>query len=193
MTARTRPYPRRFKQQRPGAWLLLAVLAILVVYRLYTDQQQPGPAAPHETLQLTEGIHRVERVIDGDTLLVSPRTRVRLIGVNTPETVKEDYPVEPWGPEASAFTKQFVASGKVRLQFDRERVDQHGRYLAYVWVEDRLLNEELARRGLARYEPQYHYSPAMKKRFRLAERAAQDERLGIWSGSSGQPAAGSRQ
>lgn len=181
MTARNRLPKRRFNQQRGGAWVLLVLLAVLVVYRLYGERAAP-PAAPY----LTEGIHRVERVIDGDTLRVAPGATVRLIGVNTPETVKHDHPVEPWGPEASAFTKAFVSAGNVRLQFDRERIDQHGRFLAYVWVEDRLLNEELARRGLARYEPQYHYSPAMKRRFRLAERAAREERLGIWSNNSTQ-------
>ena len=72
-----------------------------------------------------------------------------LMGVDTPETVKEDTPVQPWGPEATQFTREFVGDGNsdVRLQFDRERTDRFGRYLAYVWVGDRMLNEELLRRA----------------------------------------------
>jgi micrococcal nuclease len=96
--------------------------------------------------------------------------------------------VEPFGPEASAFTKRFLAGGQVRLQFDHERVDQYGRTLAYAWVGDKLLNEELVRQGLARAEMQYHYSQGMKRRFREAQDEARAAHRGIWS----QPAAGRR-
>ena len=126
--------------------------------------------------------HHVVRVVDGDTLLVDPHARVRLIGVNAPETVKPDWPVEPWGPEASAFTKQFVSGGTVRLEFDDEPLDAYDRYLAYVWVDDRMLNEALLRAGLARFEPDFHYSSAMKRRFRQAQDEARRKHLGIWSG-----------
>jgi micrococcal nuclease len=133
---------------------------------------------------LAEGVYQVRRVVDGDTLLLRDGARVRLMGVDTPETVKPDYPVEPWGPEASDFTRSFVGTGEVRLQFDRERTDRFGRYLAYVWVGDRLLNEELLRAGLARWEPGYHYNQAMKTRFRRAQREAQQARRGLWSETS---------
>ena len=105
-----------------------------------TGQPRSGPHEP-----LPPGEHHVVRVVDGDTLLVDPHARVRLIGVNAPETVKPDWPVEPWGPEASAFTKQFVSGGTVRLEFDDEPVDAYDRYLAYVWVGDQMLNEALLR------------------------------------------------
>lgn len=156
--------------------LLYAVVALFVIWRLWQSFDQPTqPAA------LDEGIYRVERVVDGDTLLLVGGDRVRLIGVDTPETVKPDHPVEPWGPEASDFTKQFVAGGEVRLQFDRQRVDQYGRRLAYVWVDDRMLNEELLRAGLGRALLQHRYSPAMKRRFEAAQEEAQREGRGIWS------------
>ena len=56
----------------------------------------------------------MQRVVDGDTLLMVGGARVRLEGIDTPETVREDYPVEPWGPEASAFTKEFVRKRAAR-------------------------------------------------------------------------------
>ena len=121
------------------------------------------------------------RVIDGDTLMVDPHARIRLIGVNAPETVKPDWPVEPWGPEASAFTKKFVSGGDVRLEFDDEPLDAYDRYLAYVWVGDQMLNEALLRAGLARFEPGFHYASAMKRRFRQAQDEARRKHLGIWS------------
>lgn len=135
------------------------------------DPRQGGDAGPRT----------VERVVDGDTLIVEGNVRVRLIGVNAPESVKPEHPVEPWGPEASEFTRNFLASGPVRLSFDRERVDQYGRQLAYVWVGQRLLNEELLRAGLARWEPNYQYQEPMKQRFRKAQKEAQAARRGIWS------------
>ncbi|MFH1266468.1 MAG: thermonuclease family protein, partial [Planctomycetota bacterium] len=109
--------------------------------------------------------------------------RIRLQGIDTPESVKPNHPVEPFGPEASEFTRRFVAEGggRVRLQFDRERVDKYGRFLAYVWVDDRMLNEELLRAGLATAETGFRYSKAMKDRFRRAEDEAKAAGRGIWS------------
>jgi micrococcal nuclease len=103
------------------------------------------------------------------------------MGVDTPETVKPESPVEPWGPEASAFTRDFVAAGEVRLTFDRERVDRYGRMLSYAWVGKRMLNEELVRAGLAEYEPQFQYAQEMKQRFRAAQDEAKMAKRGLWS------------
>jgi micrococcal nuclease len=139
-----------------------------------------GPA-PVATGPLAEGNYAIARVIDGDTIVVAPKSTIRLIGADTPETVKPEHPVEPLGPEATAFTKRFLSGGSARLTFDRERVDRFGRHLAYVWADHRLLNEELIRNGLARFEPRFHYSELMKRRFRQAEREAKDAHLGIWS------------
>jgi micrococcal nuclease len=133
---------------------------------------------------LPPGAYQVGRVVDGDTLLLSNGARVRLIGADTPETVKPNHPVEPWGKEATQFTREFVAGGEVRLEFDREEKDKYGRFLAYVWVDDRMLNEELIRAGLARAEPQYRYAAAMKRRFMRAEAEARKAGHGIWSGAA---------
>ena len=92
--------------------------------------------------------------------------RVRLEGIDTPETVRENYPVEPWGPEASAFTKDFIkrAGYNVKLSFGNERLDDYGRYLAFVWDGDKMLNEELVRAGLAEARLGWHFSSALKRR-----------------------------
>ncbi|HEX4144243.1 MAG TPA: thermonuclease family protein [Pirellulales bacterium] len=171
---------RRFRPpSRSGyVWLIVIVLVILLRYWGEPAGQRPH-AGPDETLPL--GQHHVVRVIDGDTIMVDPHARVRLIGVNAPETVKPDWPVEPWGPEASAFTKQFLSGGTVRLEFDDEPRDAYDRYLAYVWVDGQMLNEALLRAGLARFEPNFHYSSAMKRRFRQAQDEARHKHFGIWS------------
>lgn len=167
---------RRFRPRRRRGALLLAFVAVLVLVRACQDRQE---APPPEALE--EGLYRVERVVDGDTLLLTNRARVRLLGVDAPETVRPNHPVERWGRHAAEFTRRFVTGNPVRLQFDRERVDRYGRFLAYVWVEDRLLNEELVRAGLAKAELKYRYSQSMKKRLERAQQEAQAANRGIWS------------
>lgn len=95
----------------------------------------------------------VVAVIDGDTVDVDwagRRERVRLLGVDTPETVDPDRPVGCYGPEAAAFTHQRLQGRTVRLQFDRERRDRFGRLLAYVDVGGRRFNDDLLAGGYAR-------------------------------------------
>ena len=112
-------------------------------------------AAPGGAERLTG---RVVRAVDGDTLEVAvdggPVETVRLIGVDTPETVKPDTPVQCFGPRASRFEHERVEGHRVRLLVGVEPRDAYGRLLAYVWVvrpgRDRLLEEVLLRRGLAR-------------------------------------------
>lgn len=172
---------RRFRSirfsRRPGQVVLLIALVLLLaaVHRWRPQQFESSTPRPLDT-----ELHRVQRVIDGDTILLAPE-RIRLIGADTPETVHPKRPVEPWGPEATQFTKDFLAGGKVRLEFDGPSRDKYGRMLAYVWVGDRMLNEELIRTGLATAELGYPYSSAMKDRFRRAEDEARAARRGIWS------------
>lgn len=167
---------RRYRRKR-SAYSVKSIIILLLIalIRVLGDNEEPPPTA------IEEGIYRVERTVDGDTLLLTNEARIRLLGADTPETVKPNHPVEPWGPEATEFTKAFVTGRDIRLQFDRERTDRYGRFLAYVWVGDQMLNEELLREGLAKFLPQYPYSSAMKRRFSQAEQEAKDARRGIWS------------
>ena len=157
--------------------MLLLALAAIVAFRYFLGA--PPPPTPADPLD--EGTYTVQRVVDGDTVIIAPDVRVRLIGVDTPETVRPDHPVEPYGPEASTFTRSFLRGGTVRLTFDRERFDRYGRHLAYVWVGQRMLNEELLRAGLGRWSSTFHYSVPMKNRFEAAEQHAREAGVGIWS------------
>jgi micrococcal nuclease len=139
-------------------WVGTVVLLILVAYVLLRG----GPSHGQRTASDEQRVQRafVSRVIDGDTVEVRIAGRsddVRYIGVDTPETVKPDTPVQCFGPQASAFNHRLVERRSVRLVFDRERRDVYGRLLAYVYLpgagsDGRALfvNAELARRGLAR-------------------------------------------
>jgi micrococcal nuclease len=126
----------------------------------------------------------VSRVIDGDTIEISPAIDgiedVRLIGVDTPETVDPNTPVQPYGPQASRFTTQQLEDERVQLDFDQEREDQFGRLLAYVHLSDgTLFNETLLRQGYA----QLYIVPPNDKyeaRFRAAQQEARDVQRGLW-------------
>lgn len=95
----------------------------------------------------------VVRTVDGDTIdvrLGRRVQRVRLLGVDTPETKAPDRPVGCFGPEAAAFTAAVLTGARVRLEDDVERTDRYGRRLAYVHVGGSRFNDVLLRRGYAR-------------------------------------------
>jgi len=174
-----RPYWRSIR----AYWYWLAVIALLVFQWVMYPPRPGPPPRPTGHGVLTEGIHAVRRVVDGDTLLMASGARVRLEGIDTPETVRPDYPVEEWGPEASRFTKEFVkhAGSRVKLTFGDDRLDKYGRYLAFVWDGDKMLNEELVRAGLAEARLGWNFSSALKRRLRLAQDEARRAKRGIWS------------
>lgn len=185
---------RRIYRRRPSRlWFLAALFVALVAVRCARDRWFPE-ADPHFVPPPSDKCrYVVERVIDGDTLLVraadgephdpaAPRQfRLRLLGIDCPETVHPDRPVEPWGPEATAFTSDFVQGRTLRLVYDRRRTDSYDRYLAYVFVDERLLNEELVRSGLAVVKTFPGDSESVARRLRAAEKEARENARGVWS------------
>jgi micrococcal nuclease len=132
----------------------------------------------------------VGRVVDGDTVEVSPAvdglTEVRLIGVDTPETKDPRTGVQPYGEEAYRFTASTLEGEEVSLEFDVERTDRYGRLLAYVWLPDgRMFNEVLLKEGFAQVAT---FPPNVKyvERFEEAQRKAREEGRGLWGLSEGQ-------
>jgi micrococcal nuclease len=128
----------------------------------------------------------VSKVIDGDTVHVTIGGRteeIRLIGVDTPETVHPTKPVECFGPEASQHTKGLLPRGtRVYLVRDVESRDRFGRLLAYVYrVSDNLfVNHDLVFGGWARPSP-YPPNTTLETVFAEASAHAQSNQLGLWS------------
>ncbi|MCL6478529.1 MAG: thermonuclease family protein [Peptococcaceae bacterium] len=126
---------------------------------------------------------KVNRVIDGDTFEIINRgkkERVRLIGVDTPESVKPGTEVEPFAIEASNYTKKLIEGKLVRLEFDVQERDKYGRLLAYVYLEDgSLLNARLLEEGLAAI---FTVPPnvRMADTFLQIQRKARAGKKGIW-------------
>lgn len=139
--------------------------------------------APSPTASAAPIAAKVTRVIDGDTIEVAAgdkKETVRLILVDTPETKKPGTDVQPFGQEASDFTAQVLENRDVRLERDVSAIDQYGRSLYYVWLGDRMFNEMLLEKGLARvavYPPDVKY----EDEFRTVEQKAKDAGIGIWS------------
>ena len=134
---------------------MVALLALVAgaCARRSTNPPSPASATSPAAGALPAGVDvAIERVVDGDTIIFTGNRGVRLIGVDTPETVDPERPVGCYGHEASAFTTSLLPKGTaVRLVGDVEQQDKYGRTLAYVYrLPDGLfVNAELVRRGFA--------------------------------------------
>lgn len=142
-----------------------------------------SPAASSERLPPGDRA-AVERVVDGDTIVVrlgGRSVKVRLIGVDTPETVDPRRPVGCFGREASAFVKHLLSGGQVLLAYDVEPRDRYGRTLAYVYLLDgTFVNLSLVAGG---YATTLTIPPnvAHAEQFLAAQRDARSRGLGLWN------------
>ncbi len=135
---------------------------------------------------------RVLRALDGDSLRLVDGRDVRLIGINTPEFGHDGTPDQPLAAAAHRRTDELVRGRAIRLEFDRERYDRHGRTLAYAFLpEGDDLQEILLREGLAWYVA-VAPNVANRERYRSAEVAARAARLGVWSIAQYEPVAAER-
>ena len=153
--------------------MLLLIAALLILRPWESSGRDAGPAGAEAF---------VARVVDGDTIearIGGQLEDVRYIGVDTPETVKPDTPVQCFGPRASNFNHGLVERRHVRLVFGVERHDVYGRLLAYVYLGRRFVNAMLVRRGLARsltIPPNNRFAPL----FRALELRAARAGRGLW-------------
>ena len=124
----------------------------------------------------------VFRVIDGDTFELEDGTRIRLIGIDTPESVSPDESKNTvYGTIASDFTKSLIEGRTVTLEYDIDLTDEYGRTLAYVYLENRqMLQEVLLKEGYARtmtISPNTRYEEI----FRTLEGQAMYTETGFWA------------
>lgn len=138
----------------------------------------------------------VVRVVDGDTIVVRIGQRiqgagagvaeigqeypVRLIGIDTPESVRPGTPVECFGREASSAAKALLEGRTVRLVKDVEETDRYDRLLRYVYIEEEMANARLVVNG---YATAYTYPPNVRHSdlFVELEREAREGDRGLWS------------
>jgi len=159
----------------------------------------PAPAEPVVVPKTTRGT--VTRVVDGDTAVITLATgaseKVRFIGINTPESTTQH---EPYGEEASAYTKRVLSPGRtVYLETDAELRDRYGRLLAYIWLQEPLSSSDAevrtnmfnARLLLDGFAEQATYPPNVKyvDLFAVYAREAREADRGLWGLAAGAGAA----
>ncbi|TMN23744.1 thermonuclease family protein [Lentibacillus cibarius] len=156
-----------------------------------SSNEQPNSNRNKEKKQVRQGAPdhaekaTINRVVDGDTIEINYNGSVedvRLLLVDTPETVHPSKPVQPFGPEASNFAKEKLEQGEtVYIEFDGPKRDHYDRLLGYIWDDGKNFNKQLLKKGLARYayvyDPPYTHQEALQK----AEDSARNNQLGIWS------------
>ncbi len=183
-----KPKPSIKKLARPLAVvMLLGLVVVLALIGRDRQNAQSGDFRRYNNKQF-----QVHQVIDGDTIdLDTPDgdklyTRVRLWGVDTPETKAPGKPVGYFGPEATAFTKEMVASRTVTIEIEGEKArGKFGRLLGFVYTQDgKMLNEELLRSGHAyadgRWRHRFYF------RFGQIEKQARKNKRGLWRNVKGQ-------
>lgn len=156
----------------------LAAIAVPPTLDPIPTQQIPTGAIAGVTEGREEAT--IIRVVDGDTVELSDGSKLRYIGIDTPETVHPTKPVQCIGPEATKKNRDLVEGRQVELEKDVSETDRLGRLLRYVYVDGVMVNEVLVQEGFAESSK---YPPDTKHQARLdeAERSAQLNKWGIWS------------
>lgn len=137
---------------------------------------------PENTVNVT-----LDHVVDGDTISVkfegeTKAKTVRLLLIDTPESVKPNTPVQPYAKEASNYMKELVTNSKLTLEYDSGgATDKYGRVLAYVYADGKNVNEEMLKEGFARVAYVYEPNTRYLSEFKQAEAAAKEKKKNIWA------------
>jgi len=175
------------------------VFAVMVVFAMTakagasplqtTDvQPSPTPGGVQAPSLPASGLKRatVTGIVDGDTIeatIDKRRVRIRLLGVDAPESVHPSRPVECFGREASRFLKDLLSKQTVLLESDASQGDRdrYNRLLRFVWLPDgRLANYEIIAQGYG-FEYTFNQPYRYQDQFKAAQRAAREAQVGLWS------------
>ncbi|EGO6719925.1 thermonuclease [Enterococcus faecalis] len=174
-------------------WLLLTAAATLLLSGCANLEQKALDSVKEVTGIFTQTISNDQRIlaefvrhVDGDTTVLridGKEQKVRFLLIDTPETVKPNTKVQPYGIEASNRTKELLSTAsEITFEYDKgDKTDRYGRALGYIFVDGTLLQKTLVREGLARVayikEPNTKYLLELEE----AQEKAENESLGIWS------------
>lgn len=176
-----------------GIPLLMAIIGLLLEPQTKSDA--PPSQLANSAISVNDGsptpplpqnMYRVVKVVDGDTLAVlmdGGSVTLRLIGIDTPETVDPRKPVQCFGKAASDKAKELLTAQTVRLEFDASQgtLDKYGRTLAYVFLADgTFFNQYMISAGYA-HEYTFNLPYKYQKEFKEAEKTAREEKKGLWA------------
>ena len=168
-------------KKRLGLMVVAVVVIVFAAVALWQGWLRPVDS--RKFMRWQPGSYAVKQFVDGDTVLVDMNGReekIRFIGIDTPETHKENTPVQCYGPAAAAYTKNRVGSQRIRLVSDTLTTnrDRYERLLRYVYLEDGSnLNLELVQKG---YAFAYAFPFAKSEEFNKAMEQAQTAKVGLW-------------
>lgn len=169
----------------------IALLLVVIGY-IFFDIQPINQVSYEEdivaeqTSDVPEGFFAVTKVVDGDTIKIDRNGNVetiRLIGVNTPETVDPRKEVQCFGKEASDYLSNLLHTSFVRIETDvtQDPEDRYGRMLAYVFTQDGVMvNKLLIEKGFA-FEYTYNVPYQYQSQFKQAEQEARMAGVGMWA------------
>jgi len=166
----------------------ISLIILLITLCIYIGQQHGYFGGVAKKVEVNQpGLYSIDHFIDGDTIAVNMNGHVeeiRFVGVDTPETHKPNTPVQCYGPEAAAYTKQRIteAGSKVRLQSDADSTnrDRYDRLLRYVYLPDGTLMEEaLIQNGYGFFYPYFPFTKSAQ--FHADEITAQVGHKGLWA------------
>jgi micrococcal nuclease len=158
--------------------LVIGIAIILIRHYEWKQKIQRTPEI--------SGMAQLVRVVDGDTIIVrinNEEERIRIIGIDTPESVQPNTPIECFGKEASGYTKELLKEiSELNIETDptQDTRDRNGRILAHVFVGGVNLGETLVRGGYA-YEYTYNDPYKYQSKYKEAQKYAKDNAIGLWS------------
>lgn len=150
-----------------------------LVSKIFGSQSEELQKSVHIPVQLSSHV-------DGDTskfLLNDQEITVRYLLIDTPETVKPNTPVQPFGSEASDRTKELLETASViEIMLDKgNEKDKYDRVLGYVFIDGELLQDILVREGLARVAYVHEPSTTYLQQLEQSQEQAKQQEIGIWS------------
>lgn len=165
-----------------GVSLLLSFVFPDVLKNILSDVERR--TKPSTSLEFpSSGI--IKRIVDGDTIILESGQTIRLLNIDTPETVKPNTPVKCYGKEASNFAKSQLI-GRVQLTYDQEKYDRYSRLLAFVFTSnvdtshiENSFNSTIVQNGYGR-SLMIAPNTTHKNYFQKLERTAKEQNLGIW-------------
>lgn len=149
------------------------VIVVLILFRVM------GITSVANQDQLSRTV-QVSRVLDGDTFDTMDGERVRLLGIDAPEVAHRDSEEEPFGNESRAWLDGVLKNQSVRLTFEQRQQDHYGRTLAWIWLDDNLVNQASLRTGHSKLLADYGLPLNLEEGLRKAAAEAQVLKLGLW-------------
>lgn len=174
--------------------IILIIIGVIVDFlpenlKVVPNIQIGGKSTLDKSSSVSKDSYKVTHVVDGDTIDINYNNtiqRVRLLGINSPESVDPRRAVECFGEEASDYAKSLMKNQEVRLEFDdsQARFDQYDRLLAYVYLLDgQMVNRKMIADGYA-YEYTYNSAYKYQKDFKDLQSIAKNLKRGLWADST---------